>query len=85
MSDKLKCDCCGVERVKTGELSISIGEKTISGIPTYSVEMITSIQGRHICEDCMDKYMYIDSVLMGVDIYRNRIKYFGDGREREAY
>ena len=81
----MKCDCCGTEQVQTGEVEFKIGNKTLTGVPTYNIQIMTSISGRDICEDCMDKYMYIDAIMTGRDVSRGGVRYFGDGREREEY
>lgn len=79
----MKCSCCGTEKVQIGEFEIKIGDKKIDGIPAYNIQMITYIKGRDICEDCMDKYMYVDTIMTGRNVSRGGIQYFGDGRERE--
>ena len=79
----MECSCCGTEKVQIGEFEIKIGDKKIEWVPAYNIQMITYIKGRDICEDCMDKYMYIDAIMTGRNVSRGGTQYFGDGRERE--
>ena len=85
MGESSKCSCCGTEKVQIGEFEITMGDKRLNGIPAYNIQMITQIKGRNICEDCMDKYMYIDAIMTGRDASRGGVRYFGDGRERDGY
>lgn len=79
-----KCDCCGIEQVKIGEYDIFINDKKVGTMPSYNILILTYVKGRQICEDCMDKYMYINSIFTGQDVSSGGIKYFADGREREG-
>lgn len=84
VSENNKCDCCGTEQVKTGEYEMLINGRSVGSVPYYNIDIMTHMHGRKICEDCMDKAMYVDSLFTGRDVSRGGIKYFADGRERES-
>jgi hypothetical protein len=83
MSKNNKCDCCGIEQIKVNEYEMLINGKKVGTVPVYNVEISTFINGRRICEECMDKYEYINAIFTVQNVSRAGIKYFADGRERE--
>lgn len=85
MRENDRCDCCGTEQIQTTEYEMLINGKLVGTVPAYNITIMTYFKGKKICEDCMDKHMYIDALFMGRDVARGHIKYFGDGSKREEY
>lgn len=48
--------------------------------PQYNFNMLTYIQGIHICDDCMDIYRKIDAIKRGRDFSCGGVNYYADAR-----
>lgn len=80
-----KCDVCGIEQKKIGELKLSIGDTTINNIPAYNIDFSTYIQGKRICDKCMDIYHTIHAMIAGIDFSCGGKEYYADGRNIDEY
>ena len=74
------CKCCGAEQIKRSTASITFNNKEMSGVPIYNIQIVTSWKGIDICEECMSRYTYLDSLFSNMNLSRGGIQYYSDGR-----
>lgn len=73
------CGVCGTKQRKTGKTILQIGKKDIE-MQCYNIELLTSMKGISICEDCMETYCKIEALERSCDFSRAGKDYFSDGR-----
>ena len=74
----MKCDCCGIEQVEMGKAKWKIGDTEFT-TPSYNVIIITSLNGKHICENCMHINTYVEALFNNINIGRMGVQYYADG------
>jgi hypothetical protein len=75
----MKCNICNRESIKGKPVYLQMGEQKIE-IQTYSPNIMTMIDGVHICDDCMDTYNKIHALMSGLTFSCAGKHYFADGR-----
>lgn len=79
-----KCDVCGTKQEKIGESTISICGQELN-VAHYNINLTTHVQGKWVCDDCMDIYYTIHAMIAGVDFSCGGKEYYADGRNLDEY